>query len=136
MAAATADARPLFEGPKAITTPDRIMFLLDSCRFRFNDENDLQMGVAQALDKAGIHYEREKVLGPLDRPDFLVDGHIALEIKIKGSVSQALRQVNRYAQHEQVRSVLLVGSPGWLHRVPNSIGGKPVFSLRLTGSLL
>lgn len=136
MGIATAD-EGLFPSQRPLgVTPDRVLFALDSCLFRFCDEDDLQKGVAQALDNVGINYEREKVLGPQDRPDFLIDGHIALEIKVKGSVAQALRQVNRYALHEQISSVLLVGSPGWLNRVPSSIGGKPLFSLRVTGSLL
>lgn len=136
MALATVEADLFPVSPTPCITPHRVLIALDSCLFRFVDEDDLQKGVAQALNRINVRYEREKVLSPQDRPDFLIDGHIALEIKIKGSIAQALRQVNRYAQHDQVSSVLLVGSPGWLNRVPNSIGGKPVYALRLTGSLL
>lgn len=117
-------------------TPVQILASIERCRFRFNDEKELQAGIALALDMAGITYQREKVLSPEDRPDFLVAGHIALEIKIKGSVAQALRQINRYTAHPEISTVLLVGTPGWLSRIPAAMGGKPVFSLRLTGSLL
>jgi hypothetical protein len=122
--------------PNVSVTPNEVMSILNGCRFRFNDETDLQDGIALALGKAGIRYEREKILGPLDRPDFLLESHIVLEIKIKGSLADALRQINRYTKHEAVRSVLLVGTPSWLYRAPAEIGNKPVFSLRLTGSLL
>lgn len=116
--------------------PVQILSMLEHCRFRFNDERDLQDGIAQVMSTAGVKFEREKVLGPQDRPDFLIGGSIAMEIKIKGSIAEALRQIDRYTGHQAVEAVLLVGTPGWLSRVPSEIRGKPVFSLRLTGSLL
>ena len=116
--------------------PVQILSMLEHCRFRFNDERDLQDGIAQAMSTAGVEFEREKILGPQDRPDFLIAGSIAMEIKIKGSIAEALRQIDRYTGHQAVAAVLLVGTPGWLNRVPPEIRGKPVFSLRLTGSLL
>jgi len=120
----------------AAATARRIMVELEKCRFRFASETDLQAGIAQAMDAAGLAYEREKVLTATDRPDFVVEDRIVLEIKIQGSIAAALRQVDRYTRHASIDTVLLVGTPHWLHRVPSEIGGKPVLSLRLTGSLL
>ncbi len=117
-------------------TIQSLLAVLERVRFRYTCETELQDGVAQALANAGLPYAREKSLSSRDRPDFLVDGHIAVEIKIQGTFAQAVRQVNRYAEHQDVKTILLLGSPHWLVTVPPVIGGKPVYAFRLTGSLL
>ncbi len=109
---------------------------LENKRFRFTCEDDLQQGIAIALQFAGLPYEREVVLSKRDRPDFVVDQRLAIEIKIKGTLAQALRQISRYSEHPQIEAILLVGSPWWLRDVPPVVGGKPVYAMRLTGSLL
>lgn len=119
-----------------VITMGNITQALENKRFRFTCEGDLQQGIAIALQFAGLPYEREVVLSKRDRPDFVVDGRFAIEIKIKGTLAQALRQINRYSEHDQIEAILLVGSPYWLRDVPQTIGGKPVYAMRLTGSLL
>lgn len=114
---------------------DSLTSLLRNYRFRFVTEKDLQDGIAEALDAAGIAYSREKSLGKPDRPDFIV-GNVAIEVKIKGSLADLLRQVSRYAAHDEISAVLAVGTPHWLTRVPPTLVGKQVQSLRLLGSLL
>lgn len=118
-----------------ITTRELIS-ALENKRFRFSSEDDLQKGIAIALTQAGIEFEREKPLSDRDRPDFLIDASIAVEVKIKGTLAQALRQIARYTEHSQIESVLLVGSPFWLRDVPATLNGKPIYSMRLTSSLL
>lgn len=110
--------------------------LLSSYRFRFSSERDLQNGIDEVLQKSGFSYRREFSLDISDRPDFLVHGGIAIEVKIKGSVSELIRQISRYATHNDVRSILVVGTPHWIPRVPEIIKEKQVRSLRLMGSLL
>lgn len=110
--------------------------LLLSVRFRFCSELDLQDGVEQLLQQHKLAYVREKSLSAQDRPDFVVDGNLAIEIKIQGTLAQALRQIHRYSQHREITSILLVGSPSWILRVPTLIGGKPVTAIRITESLL
>lgn len=114
---------------------NQIISLLESFRFRFVTEIDLQDGIAAVFDRADIRYEREKSLNETDRPDFMVGG-IAIEVKIKGSLSELLRQASRYAGCDQVSAILVVGTPHWLPRVPVELAGKPVRSIRLIGSLL
>lgn len=110
--------------------------LLLSVRFRFCSELDLQDGIEQLLQQHKLAYVREKSLSAQDRPDFVVDGNLAIEIKIQGTLAQALRQIHRYAQHREITSILLVGSPSWILRVPSLVGGKPVTAIRITESLL
>jgi len=116
--------------------PDQLASTLAGFRFRFGDERELQDGIAQALTVRGIPFERERALSRPDRPDFMVSGGTAIEVKVKGSLAELLRQISRYASHAEVTSVLAVGSPSWLTRLPSSICGKPVHALRLIGSLL
>lgn len=104
-------------------------------RYRFVDERDLQDGIEQALRARSIDYCREKALSAPDRPDFLVDG-IAVEVKVKGSLADLLRQIGRYASHDAVRGILVVGTTVWVPKVPGALFGKPVEARRLVSSLL
>ncbi|ABM97043.1 hypothetical protein [Methylibium petroleiphilum] len=124
------DAAP----PEALL--EQVAVTLSRYRYRFSDEDSLQQGIAKALSANGLIFQREKSLSQRDRPDFLLTGGLAIEIKIGGSLADVLRQVARYAEHERVRGILVVGTPAWLSRVPESLAGKPLFHLRLLGSLL
>lgn len=110
--------------------------IFEGVRFRFGSEVDLQNGVELLLQRSKIAYAREKALTAKDRPDFLVDGGIAIEIKIQGTFAQAVRQIDRYTKHESVQSILVIGSPSWINRIPAFIGGKPVHAIRITESLM
>lgn len=116
-------------------TLDQLSALLGSFRFRFVTEKDLQDGIEAVLAKAQVSYRREQSLNVSDRPDFMVAG-IAIEVKTKGSLADLLRQASRYAGSNEVSSILVVGSPHWLTRVPAELAGKPVRAVRLIGSLL
>lgn len=122
--------------PGAQTQVNALLAYFETLRFRFASESQLQDGVAQALIQCATTFERECALSLQDRPDFVLENGIVIEIKIQGSLAQALRQINRYAQHPRVQHIILMGSPGWLLKVPGMIGGKPVHTLRITGSLL
>jgi hypothetical protein len=117
-------------------SPETVLAHLSRYRFRFSSELDLQDGLETALVAAKLQFEREKILGPGERADFLIDGGIAMEVKIKGSLSEAIRQVNRYANHGAVSAIILIGSCAWLTKLPPEIGGKPLYRLRLLSSLL
>lgn len=117
-----------------MTSPDLIS-TLSRLRFRFTTEKDLQDGFEKVFWENGIPFQREFSISERDRLDFLVDG-IALEVKIKGSLPDLVRQISRYARHDDIREILVVGTPRWIPRVPEAIEGKPVYGLRLVGSLL
>ena len=110
----------------------RLAVLLNSFAFRYASEIQLHEGIASVLDAEGIAYEREVVLDPKNRLDFLVVGAVAIEVKVGGSLSQALGQVNRYCAHGRVGGVLLASTLTWAqHRRPASRAGfsfhdKPV----------
>lgn len=93
-------------------------------------ERDLQDRVSAALTKAGIDHQREARLEDCGRPDFMV-GRLAIEVKIKGSRMDLIRQVQRYLSHDDVDGALVVTTK-LAHHLPDSLYDKPVRVLYLT----
>lgn len=104
--------------------------------YRFANEVVLHEGMAQVLTEAGIEFQREVVAGPKDRFDFLVAPGIVIEAKIKGSLSQALTQIARYAARSDVTAVVLVTTRFWGNAGAkvDQLHGKPVRIIKLTGA--
>lgn len=102
---------------------------LQIARYRLGHETLLQDDVEKRFREGDIPYEREKILGPADRVDFLVDGHIAVELKIKAQKRRIFRQMERYALHDCVDSLILVtAAPAGM---PAALNGKPVYVVKL-----
>lgn len=115
-------------------TVERIRRALMGWRFDIESEATLQNQIENALKAARIEFVREKVLGPADRVDFLCAEGIALEIKIKGQARQVFRQITRYCEYPEVRTVLLATARSF--RMPERVNGKPVHVVSLTRGLL
>lgn len=110
--------------------------VIESHRYAFANEAELQAGLAEVFTRAEVPFEREVNLDKvregfrllLGRVDFLVADSIALEVKVDGSSLQASRQLYRYAESPRVRGLVLVTSRG-RHRTVISalrtVGGKP-----------
>lgn len=114
---------------------ERLCKVFSSYRYNFQDEGTLQEGMAVALTRSAIEFEREVRLDAHNRPDFMI-GSVAVEVKIKGTFSQFLRQAARYLELEQVSALIVVGTPKWLPVVPKTLLDKPVYTVRLMSSLL
>lgn len=110
---------------------DAIAVALSSRRFSFTSESELQEGIADVLGQEGFSFEREAVLAPGDRVDFLV-GAVALEVKVDGAPSAVLGQLHRYAQCPRVEALLLVTSRATLRGVPAELAGKPCRAVYLS----
>lgn len=91
---------------------------------RVCSEVELQAWIARVLDAHGIAHVREAALGDAGRPDFLV-GRVAVEVKVGGSRTALIRQVQRYAAHPDVSEVVVV-TTRLAHRLPATLAGKPV----------
>lgn len=122
--------------PPSMVDIERVLNILSGFRFRFSSERDLQDGIAKVLEQNNILYRREQNLSKRDRPDFILGDGIAVEVKIKGSLSELLRQSARYLEHQEIKQLIVVGTPSWIHRLPSTLGGKNLRGLRLVGSLL
>ena len=116
---------------------DALVRVLQSRRFRFTSEAELQEGIAKTLDAYTIDHRREHCLDKNDRLDFYIAApRVAVEVKIDGSLSDLTRQVHRYAQNNDVAGIVIVTSLSRLTDLPSSINHKPVRVVHLLGSVL
>ncbi|SHE67275.1 hypothetical protein SAMN02745157_0682 [Kaistia soli DSM 19436] len=104
--------------------------LIETARLDLSTEKATQADI-EALFTARLQpgsIIREARLSAADIPDFLV-GDVVVEVKIGGSAAEILRQLDRYAQHDRVGSLLLVTNVPM--RLPQAIRGKPAAVARL-----
>lgn len=106
-----------------------IKVIIERHRLPLNDERITQAAIANALELAGVSFEREVRLSEADIVDFMV-GSVAVEVKIKGARAQIYRQLERYAEHDNVTAILLVTSRA-MH-LPALINGKPTLVASLS----
>lgn len=112
---------------------DTVVAIAKYCRLPMNNEKAAQVEFARALTAAGVEHQREVPLSPRDIVDFMVGG-IAIELKIKGQRNEILRQLARYAEHEQVEQLLLVTCRSLI--LPEVLLGKPVIAVHASGAWL
>ena len=94
-------------------------------RYRVGQEAWLQIDIEVALTALGVTFEREGRLTAKDRIDFLVSGGIGIEAKTRCSPRQIYRQLERYAAHDAITSLILIS--GTATGLPEAINGRPLF---------
>ena len=93
------------------------------------EEYDIHAQVCLALDDAGLPFEHECRLGPRCRIDFRV-GRVGIEIKKGRPAGAALvKQLRRYLASDALDAVVVVTQRAV--RLPETIAGKPVYSISL-----
>lgn len=117
-----------------MTTPTELTALLRGNRYRMGSEALLQQDIETLLGLRQIKFERETRLGPGERIDFLVEGGIGVEVKVRYPKRSIFRQLVRYAEHERISSLILVS--GTAMGLPTAVLGKPLFSVPLGRSAL
>lgn len=90
-------------------TLDHYAKVLGSHRYRFANEYDLQLGIAELLHSFGYAFCRE-FQSRVGRIDFVLAGDIGLEVKVDGSRAALLRQLSRYARSGEFDGLLVVAS--------------------------
>ena len=100
----------------------------------FDSEATVQITLSTAMllmlgDRLG-NLKREHRLTPKDRLDFLLDG-IGIEVKVKGGLSELTRQLFRYAEHPDVKGILVASTRSQHAALPELIREKPVAFLNL-----
>lgn len=103
---------------------DVIVKSLSSARLPMEDEKALQSAIAVRLGSARIVHEREvRVTGGVI--DFLIpSAGIGIEVKIKGTAADVLRQLRGYADDERIRRLVLVTSKPFA--MPDAIGRRQI----------
>jgi hypothetical protein len=119
----------------ALITMRWLTATLAGYRIDLSTEAAAHRDIAFALLRSGTDFQHEHVLSPRDRVDFFVDG-IAIEVKTQGARRNVLRQLERYAEHDQVTGLILVTAKGWVQGGFTAIGGKPFAVVSLAGAWL
>lgn len=101
--------------------------------YSFDNEEELQFGIEQVLIQNNIKFERELRLDSKSRIDFFIDG-IGIEVKIKGTFNNLLRQVHRYVQYKEIKSLIIVTNRSKFNNIPTVINNKRVILLYLLGN--
>ena len=126
MSAAVVDARRQL----ALATLERTLGLY---RYRLSSEKHVQDGIAQVLEQHGYRAEREKIAGA-DRFDFyLPTERIVIEVKVDGSLPEALRQAERYCAQADVDAVVIASTKRWRTVAPLEFRGAAVVVVPLAG---
>jgi hypothetical protein len=115
---------------------ERIALLIGDPRLRYSytHEIELHRGIGQVLADAGEVTDREVILGPRDRIDFLLPDGVGIEVKVAGQAGDVLRQLVRYAASPRVAGLLLVTTRRrHVQGLPTAVAGKPLCPLLLRG---
>jgi hypothetical protein len=101
--------------------------------YRYSDEVQLHTAIAQVLTSENLEFAREHRLDAKSRADFWMAG-VLIEVKVDGSLSEALRQVDRYCVYRAVTGVLLATTLRWGDQPLKNkatLRGKPFAMVRL-----
>lgn len=105
---------------------ERVIALLDSCRFSIDNEDEFQAAISRVLTEANIANDREQWISAKDRIDILLrDEPIGIEVKIKGSHGAVRSQIMRYAASDKLSELIVVTTRMNFFCDPE-IYGKPV----------
>lgn len=117
-------------------TVGQVIDALGSFKFTYDNEIELQDGIAAAFTGHAILFEREARLGDDLKIDFMIPGGIGVEVKIKGSPSDVARQLLAYANRPEVTCLVLVTARAALSRLPPILLGKKLYVVPLWRSFL
>jgi hypothetical protein len=110
-----------------------IAILLWAGRFDLTHEAQTQSTIETYLRRElgpATDIQREVRLGPGERPDFVIDGRIVIEVKVAGATGAAIvKQLGRYARHDAITDLVL--ATGKSVQAPKMINGKPVLTVNL-----
>jgi hypothetical protein len=94
--------------------------------FRYRLEAELHTLMTLCFEEARIEVSHEHRVA-LGRFDFFLPSGLVLEVKVRGSFAQAIRQADRYCSIEEVRGVLVVSSvPSMLNTPRRRLRDTPV----------
>jgi hypothetical protein len=109
-----------------------IVRLLERCQFDLSTEKHLQAAIESEFVDSGVVFEREKRLSAGDIPDFLVEGGVVVECKLRGKSRKidVYQQLTRYAAHPEVTAIVLASNN--VMGLPQEIDGKPLYAASLS----
>ena len=93
MVSIPSSGQPTTTGLRPVQIAERVVAALSDHVYRAARERALQDAIEIVLRGAGFRVEREFRLSDRDRPDFLVDRCVAVEVKMRASGSAVLSQL-------------------------------------------
>lgn len=110
-------------------SPVYVSELLTSCHYRVCGEKELQAALAVVLETKGLTIQREVKIndGKID----ILCGSVGIEVKIKGSYSDIVRQLHRYAQSEKITSLILASTKHSHRLLIHEFNGKKLYYVKL-----
>ena len=105
-----------------IAAMDPVCRVVERARINLSTEKAAQANIAAALLAAGTPFVREHRLSGRDIVDLFAQG-IGIEVKISGSARAIFRQLERYAEHDDIRGLILATNRAM--SLPSTINGKP-----------
>jgi hypothetical protein len=114
-----------------MTSASDVIAALKSSRFLCVDEPELQLAVAAVLTANKIRFQPEVRLSARDRVDFMVDGGIALELKVATDSKSLLTQMLRYASHAQVCELIAASTTHHALNLPSTVLEKRLHAVQL-----
>lgn len=106
-------------------TGTQISAALKGFKYRVQNEADLQLAVARALDQSGMNYTEQVEIGAGKRIDFVL-GTVGVELKTKGGLGEVTRQLFGYAQEACLTELVLVTTLARHRNMPATMAGKPL----------
>ncbi len=110
----------------------RLVGLIRRSRLDLSSEKRLQEDLAGVLERGNLAFARETRLSAEDIPDFFLPGGIVIECKMRGKARKidVYRQLERYAQHDQVAAIILATNLSI--GLPPSLCEKPLYFASLS----
>lgn len=99
-------------------------------KFNFSSEIELQAGIEQLLISLSVSYQKEVILNPEDRIDFMVE-KVGIEVKTDGTTADVTRQLWRYAKQPTISELILVTTRSKHRVIESPINGKPLYIVHL-----
>jgi len=112
-----------------MTTIEEIKEVLAGKKLPLKNEKRLQFELELMFIEAGLTFEREHRLSDEDVVDFLFEGGIAMECKLKEGKMAIYKQLERYAKHQAVEKIVLITNTAM--GLPESINGKDSYLISL-----
>lgn len=103
-----------------LCTAAAVVEAIRGCRFRWSSEQELQRGLAGALEAAGYTVAREVPLNAHNRIDFLIE-RVGIEVKTSGGWRDVDRQLQRYLTSPLLDELVLVTARARHRRIPPSL---------------
>lgn len=100
-------------------------------RYRLGTEARLQASVAENLNSliGEDKFKAEAVIGSGERIDFLIDGGIGIECKLKCSRRAIYRQLTRYSECKSINALILITATAT--GLPETLGDTPLYYVSL-----